>query len=221
MATRRTSASSRKTGFTTPQEVIAFCKETGIEMVDLKFTDLPGTWQHFTIPVYEMDEGLFENGSGFDGSSIRGFQAIHESDMLLVPDPTTATVDPATKVATLSMVCNVIEPIVKRNYSRDPRYIAQKAEAYLKSAGVADVSYWGPELEFFIFDSARFDQTTHSGYYFIDSDEGVWNSGKEQDGKNLAYRPRYKEGYFPPPPIDTFQDIRSEICMKLAKFFPS
>ncbi|MBI2867838.1 MAG: type I glutamate--ammonia ligase [Chloroflexi bacterium] len=196
---------------------MAFARENGIQMVDLKFTDLPGTWQHFTLPVEEMDENLFKKGTGFDGSSIRGFQHIQESDMLLVPDPTTAAIDTTFKVPTLSMIGNVVDPSSGKPYQRDPRYIAQKAEGHLKASGVADISYWGPELEFFVFNSARFDQTTHSGYYFIDSDEGVWNAGKDEQ-KNLAYRPRYKEGYFPVPPIDTFQDIRSEMSLRLHQF---
>jgi glutamine synthetase len=193
---------------------MAFCRERGVEMVDLKFADLPGTWQHFTVPLEEITEDNMEKGYGFDGSSIRGFQSIHESDMLLIPDPATAVLDPACKIPTLSMVCNIMDPLTRKYYSRDPRYIAQKAESYLKASGMADVSYWGPELEFFIFDGARFDQTVHSGFYFIESEEGIWNSGKD-DQKNLAYRPRHKEGYFPTSPMDTFQDIRSEIVQKL------
>jgi glutamine synthetase len=210
----------------TAAEVIRFARERGVKMVDLKFCDLPGTLQHLTIPVEELTEELFTEGTGFDGSSIRGFQAIHESDMLLVPDPTTAAIDPFMEVPTLSLLCNVVDPHGggwnrPSPYSRDPRYVAQKAEAYLKRTGIADTSYWGPELEFFIFDSVRFDQNAHSGFYEIESDEGIWNSGKERDLRgnlNLAYRPRYKEGYFPAPPTDTFQDLRSEIALHLAGF---
>jgi len=196
--------------------VIELAAEKGVKIVDLKFTDLPGTWQHFSIPVSELKIEVFEEGLGFDGSSIRGFQKIHESDMLLVPDPATAFIDPALKVPTLSLICNVRDPITGQPYSRDPRYVAQKAEAYLISTGIATVSYWGPEAEFFIFNDIRFDQTTHSGYYFIDSDEGIWNSGASFNGKpNLGYRPRYKEGYFPVPPMDKLQDLRSEMVLKM------
>jgi glutamine synthetase len=198
------------------QRVIELAAEKGVKIVDLKFTDLPGTWQHFSIPVSELKIEVFEEGLGFDGSSIRGFQKIHESDMLLVPDPATAFIDPALKVPTLSLICNVRDPITGQPYSRDPRYVAQKAEAYLISTGIATVSYWGPEAEFFIFNDIRFDQTTHSGYYFIDSDEGIWNSGASFNGKpNLGYRPRYKEGYFPVPPMDKLQDLRSEMVLKM------
>ncbi|MBM3941135.1 MAG: type I glutamate--ammonia ligase [SAR202 cluster bacterium] len=200
--------------------------DNGVQMVDLKFIDMPGTWQHFTIPVSELDEKLFTKGSGFDGSSIRGFQHIHESDMLLVPDPTTAVIDPFTKDVTLHMIGDVLDPQGGGRdkpgfYNRDPRYIAKKAEAYLKRSGVADVSYWGPELEFFLFDSIRFDQTQNSGYYFIDSDEGNWNTGKATliDGKpNLGNKIRNKEGYFPLPPVDTQQDIRSEAVLRMQHF---
>ncbi|MBI2846820.1 MAG: type I glutamate--ammonia ligase [Chloroflexi bacterium] len=201
-------------GKASPQEVIALCKEKGLKMVDMKFTDLPGSLQHFSIPVEELTEELFVEGSGFDGSSIRGFQDIHESDMLLVPDPETAFVDPVYSVPTLSIMCNVVDPVTMQFYSRDPRYVAQKAESFLKSSRIAETSYWGPELEFFIFDSIRFDQNQHSGYYFLDSAEGVWNSGKNDD-RNLGHRPRYKEGYFPVPPTDALQDLRSEVVMKL------
>ncbi|MBI2856326.1 MAG: type I glutamate--ammonia ligase [Chloroflexi bacterium] len=208
-------------GLTSPEEVISFCRQRGIEIVDLKFTDLPGTMQHVSIPIGELTPEVFAEGTGFDGSSIRGFQAIHESDMLLVPDPTTAAIDPFFTHPTLSLICNVRDPETLSDYSRDPRWVARKAEEYLKSTGIGDISYWGPELEFFVFDSARFDQNASSGYYFIDSDEGIWNSGQPAtlDGaRNLAYRPRHKEGYFPSPPFDTFQDMRSEVTLKLAQF---
>jgi glutamine synthetase len=190
-------------------------------MVDLKFTDLPGTLQHVTIPVGELNADVFTEGTGFDGSSIRGFQPIHESDMLLVPDPTTAAVDPFFSIPTLSIICDIKDPGSNTGYPRDPRWIARKAEAFLKSTGIGDLSYWGPELEFFIFDSIRFDQTSHSGYYFVDSEEGIWNSGQPTSlsgGPNLGYRPRYKEGYFPTPPFDTFQDLRSEASLKMEGF---
>ena len=205
----------------TPSEVIDFAKENNIQMVDLKLVDVPGTTQHVTLPVAEMTESLFADGTGFDGSSIRGFQTIDESDMLLVPDPNTAAIDPILDVPTLSLICNVRDPITGGNYSRDPRQIAQKAEAYLKSSGIGDVSYWGPELEFFIFDTARFDQNAQSGYYFVDSDEAIWNSGNEftlTGEVNQGYHPRHKEGYFPAPPVDTLTDIRSEAVLKMAGF---
>ncbi|MBU2008284.1 MAG: type I glutamate--ammonia ligase [Chloroflexi bacterium] len=198
----------------TSAEVLDLVREKKLEIVDLKFTDLPGTLQHFSIPAGELDESIFRDGIGFDGSSIRGFQAIHESDMLLVPDPTTAHVDAICRVPTLSLVCDVRDPITREKYWRDPRYIAQKAEAHLLSTGLADTAYFGPEAEFFIFDSVRFDQNQHSGYYFIDSEEGIWNSGKE-DRANLGYRPRYKEGYFPTAPTDSLQDLRSEAVLKM------
>ena len=199
-------------------EVIEYAKENDIQMVDLMFTDLPGTLQHVTLPIAFLDEELFAEGTGFDGSSIRGFQTIEESDMLLVPDPNTAVIDPILEVPTLSLLCNIRDPITGGSYSRDPRYIAQKAEEHLKSSGLADVSYWGPELEFFIFDSVRFDQNAQSGYYFVDSDEGIWNSGNEvtlTGELNQGYQPRHKEGYFPASPVDTMTDLRSEAVLKM------
>ena len=198
----------------TPSEVVALAKEKNIKVVDLKFMDLPGMWQHTSIMVDELSEDLFEEGIGFDGSSIRGFQAINESDMLLFPDPATALVDPVCQVPTLSVTCNIKDPITLENYTRDVRHIAQKAEAYLQSTGIADISYWGPEAEFYLFNDIRYDQNQNSGFYHVDSVEGSWNSGKEEN-PNLGYKPRYKEGYFPVPPSDTLQDIRSEICLKL------
>jgi glutamine synthetase len=201
-----------KTG-TSPKDAVKFAKDQGVKIVDVKFVDLPGTWQHFSIPVEELSEDIFTEGIGFDGSSIRGFQQIHESDMLLMPDPNSVVVDPVCKIPTLSLVCDVVDPITHEPYSRDPRYVARKAEAYLKMTGIADVSYWGPEAEFFVFDSVRFDQNQYSGYYFIDSEEGVWNSGKE--GANLGHRPRWKEGYFPVAPADQLQDFRSDVILRL------
>ncbi len=199
---------------TSPSEVLAKARQAGVQVVDVRFVDLIGTWQHFSIPVGELEESTFEDGLGFDGSSIRGFQAINESDMLLIPDPDTATVDPVLRIPTMYILCDVVDPLSRTPYSRDPRHIAKKAEAYLTSTGIADVSYWGPEAEFFIFNSLRFDQNMHSGYYFIDSEEGIWNSGSNGTA-NLAYRPRPKEGYFPVPPTDKLQDLRSEIMLKL------
>lgn len=199
-----------------PREVLEFAKKNKVEIVDLKFTDLPGLWQHFSIATTEFNEELFESGIGFDGSSIRGFQSIDESDMLLFPDPSSAFLDPFTQLPTLSLICNVKDPITGQSYSRDPRFVAQKAEKYLKSIGIADISYWGPELEFYILDNVRFDQSYNYGYYYIDSEEGFWNSGNG-DKPNLGYKPRYKEGYFPVPPMDHLQDIRSEMLRTLEK----
>ena len=201
--------------FSTPRSVLDYCRQQGVRIVDLKFIDVPGVWQHLSIPLTELDEGAFASGIGFDGSSIRGFQHIQESDMLLIPDPTSAYIDPAYQIPTISLICTIMDPATRGSYSRDPRYIAQKAEAYLKSTGLADTSYWGPELEFFVFDEVRYDQNTHSGYYFIDSAEGQWNTGRSEAGGNLGYKPRYKEGYFPVPPTDTMQDLRSEMVLKM------
>lgn len=200
----------------TAKEAIEFAKKNKVEIVDLRFCDMPGLWQHFSIPAEELTVELFEEGIGFDGSSIRGFQAINESDMLLIPDPNTAVLDPFTEHVTLSLLCNIIDPLTREAYSRDPRYIAQKAELYLKSTGVADTSYWGPELEFFIFDNVRFGEGHNEGYYHIDSAEGFWNSG-QADKPNLGYKIRYKEGYFPVPPMDQYQDLRSEMVRNLEK----
>ena len=197
------------------REALEFAKKNKVQIVDLKFVDLIGTWQHFTIPASELTEELFKDGSGLDGSSIRGWKAINNSDMLVVPDPATACLDPFTAVPTLSLIGNVVDPITRETYDRDPRYIAQKAEKYLQSTKIGDTSYWGPEAEFFIFDHVRYDQTSHSGYYFIDSDEGVWNMG--QEGDNLGGKIRHKEGYFPVPPTDTQQDIRSEMILEMEK----
>jgi glutamine synthetase len=194
----------------TPKEVLDFAKKHKVEMVDVKFVDLMGTWQHFSVPTSELTLDLFKDGSGFDGSSIRGWRMIQNSDMLVVPDPNTAVLDPFTEIPTLSMVADVQDPITRSIYERDPRGVALRAEQYLKSTKLGDVSYWGPEAEFFIFDHVSFDQNSHSSYYFIDSEEGIWNSGK--DGQNLGSRPRHKEGYFPVAPVDSQQDIRSEMC---------
>jgi glutamine synthetase len=197
------------------REVLEFAKKQKVQVVDLKFVDFIGTWQHFSVPVSELTEGLFKDGSGLDGSSIRGWKAINNSDMLLVPDPATACLDPFCAVPTLSLVGNVVDPITRETYDRDPRYVAQKAEKYLQSTKIGDISYWGPEAEFFIFDHARYDQTSHSGYYAIDSDEGVWNSG--QEGVNLGGKIRHKEGYFPVAPTDTQQDIRTEMILEMER----
>ena len=199
----------------TPDEVGKLIKEKQIKIVDLKFNDLPGLWQHFSMPASELPD-IWGEGVGFDGSSVRGFQKIQESDMILIADPDSACVDPILKVPTLSVLCDIYDPLTRKPYSRDPRYIAKKAEKYLKTTGIADTSYWGPEAEFFIFDDVRFDQTENSGYYYIDSIEGEWNSGREES-PNLGYKPRFKEGYFPVPPHDSFQDLRSEMVLTMAE----
>jgi glutamine synthetase len=193
--------------------VLEFARKAGAKMLDLRFTDLPGLWHHVSYPITELSEASFEEGFGMDGSSIRGWAAIHESDMLLIPDPEWHIMDPFTEVPTLAMVCNVVDPVTKQRYDRDPRYIAKKAELYLASTGMADTAYFGAEAEFFIFDSVRFDQKEHCGYYFIDAEEGRWNSGRE--APNLGYRPRYKEGYFPVPPTDHYQNLRSEMVLTM------
>ena len=202
----------------TPEKILKKVKDENIKFIDLKFLDLPGLWQHFTITPSEIGvddpdgakSGIWTEGIGFDGSSIRGFQEIHESDMLLKLDPETAIIDPMCAYPTLSIICDIFDPITAKAYSRDPRYIAKKSVKYLKSTGIADTCYCGPEAEFFIFDDVRFDQDQKSGYYFIDSVEADWNSGREEK-PNLAYKPRFKEGYFPVPPTDSLQDLRSEI----------
>jgi len=196
-------------------DVLSLVQDNGVQIVDLRFADLPGLMQHFSVPAHELTEESFEEGFGFDGSSIRGFQEIQESDMILVPDVTTAVLDPFRAHPTLILNCFVKDPVTGEPYTRDPRYVASKAEAYLKGTGIADTSYWGPEAEFYIFDSVRFDQNQHSAYHFVDAVEGVWNSGAEEGGNNLGYKPRYKEGYFPVPPMDHYQDLRSEMALAL------
>ncbi len=201
----------------TKAEVKEFVKKHRLEIVDFKFNDLPGMWQHFSVPAESiLRDGIWEEGIGFDGSSIRGFKKIQESDMVLIPDPTTAVVDPVCQIPTLSIICDIYDPVTKEPYSRDPRYIAKKAEQYLIKTKIGDMSYWGPEAEFFLFDDIRFDQGENFGYYFIDSKEGDWNTGKDEK-PNLGYKSRYKEGYFPVPPHDTLQDIRSEMMLTLRK----
>jgi len=207
----------------TPQEaqkVFELIKAKHIQIIDLKFNDLPGLWQHFSMPVTELTEmddltkTIWEEGVGFDGSSIRGFQKIQESDMILLPDPSTARLDPACQIPTLSIICDIYDPLTKQPYNRDPRYIAKKAEQYLRTSGIADISFWGPELEFFVFDDVRFDQAEQYGFYYIDSVEGEWNSGRDEK-PNLGYKPRFKEGYFPVPPHDSMQDLRSEMILTM------
>lgn len=197
-------------------------EKNNIQIVDLKFNDLPGLWQHFSMPVSELTEiddpvkSIWAEGIGFDGSSIRGFKKIQESDMILMLDPDTAVVDPACEIPTLSIICDIYDPLTREPYSRDPRFIAKKAAEYLRETGIADKSFWGPEMEFFLFNDVRFDQTENSGYYFVDSIEGEWNSGRDEK-PNLGYKPRYKEGYFPVPPHDSLQDLRSEIILTMIK----
>jgi glutamine synthetase len=199
----------------TPKELVQFVKDKGIKIIDLRFVDMPGLWQHFSMSSGELEESMFEEGIGFDGSSIRGFQQIQESDMLLIPDAGSAYVDPFSSYPQLDIICNVKDPVTLQPYTRDPRYIAQKAEKYLKSTGIGDTVYFGPEAEFFVFDDIRFDQGVNRGFYYIDSHEGFWNAGRDEDGRNLGYKIRYKEGYFPVPPMDTLQDIRSEMILTM------
>ncbi len=198
----------------TPKDVLDMIKEKDIKVVDLRFLDFPGVWQHFTVPASELDEGAFEAGFGFDGSSIRGWQPIHASDMLVVPDASTALIDPFFEEPTLVLIGDIVDPVTKEPYSRDPRNIAKKAEAYLKSTGVGDTAYFGPEAEFFIFDDVRYDNASNGCFYEVDSVEGIWNSGRDEC-PNLGYKPRHKEGYFPVPPTDKFQDMRTEMLLTL------
>ncbi len=198
----------------TPKEVLALCREKDVKAIDLRFMDFPGLWQHFTIPANQLDEDVFEDGLGFDGSSIRGWQAINESDMLVVPQPETATLDPFTELSTLSMICNIQDPITREDYSRDPRNVARKAVNYLKSTGIGDTCFIGPEAEFFIFDDIRFDQTPNAAFYYVDSIEGQWNRGKDEK-PNLGHKLRHKEGYFPVPPADQMMDIRNEMMQTM------
>ena len=201
--------------FTNGDEVLRYLADSDIQFVDVRFCDLPGSMQHFTVPVGVFEERIFTEGLMFDGSSIRGFQQIHESDMLLLPDPTTAVVDPFRTHKTLNMTFFVHDPLTGEPYTRDPRNVARKAEEYLRGSGIADTVYFGPEAEFYIFDSARFETSPHSGYYFIDSIAGAWNTGREEPGGNLAYKPKYKGGYFPVTPSDHFADLRAEMAKVL------
>ena len=196
------------------EKVLKFIKDNKIKFVDLKFMDFPGQWQHFTVPVTQFSAGSFEDGYGFDGSSIRGWKPIHESDMLLIPDAETMFVDSFIEAPTISLICDVYEPATKEKYSRCPRNIAQKAEAYLISTGIADTVYYGPEAEFFVFDDVRFDSQPNGSFYVVDSIEGKWNSGREEN-PNLGYKPRFKEGYFPVPPTDSLMDLRNEMVTNL------
>ena len=191
-------------------------KDHEVKLVDFKFTDLPGTWQHFTTTLTEYNEDIFTEGLGFDGSSIRGWKVINASDMLVIPDPSTAWIDIFNAEPTLSLICTIVEPITREPYNRDPRGVAEKAEAYLQSTGIADTAFFGPEAEFFIFDDVRFSNTGNSSSYSVDSSEGHWNSAREEF-PNLGYKIRAKEGYFPVAPADTLQDIRNEMCLELEK----
>ena len=198
----------------TPNEVLTMAKEQGAKLVDLRFMDFPGLWQHFSVPISELDESSFEDGFGFDGSSIRGWQPINASDMLVVPDATTAKMDPFYTDPTLVLICDIVDPVTREPYTRDPRHIAKKADAYLKGTGIGDTAYFGPEAEFFIFDNIRFESARNRAFYEIDSVEGIWNTGRDEC-PNLGYKPRHKEGYFPVPPMDKFQNLRSEMLLTL------
>ena len=198
----------------TPKEILALIKEKDVKAVDLRFMDFIGLWQHTSIPAGRLTEDHFEDGFGFDGSSIRGWQTINESDMLLVPDPTTTFLDPFTQLATLNIICDIQDPITRESYSRDPRNIAKKCVSYLQRTGVADTAYFGPEAEFFIFDDVRYDQNASSGFFHLDSIEAEWNRGREEY-PNLGNKIRHKEGYFPCPPMDQTMDIRNEMMQTL------
>jgi glutamine synthetase len=197
-----------------PKDVLKFAQEKGVVMVDLKFVDFFGTWQHTTVPLAMLTDESFTEGFGLDGSSMRGWQPIHASDMLIVPDAATAVMDPFAEHATLSLICNIADPQTHGSYSRDPRHIAKKAEAYLIDSGIGDTAYFGPEAEFFIFDDVRFDQGVNFSFFNVDSVEGFWNSGRDE-GPNLGYKPRLKEGYFPVPPTDSLSDLRAEMCLTM------
>src|ERR1700733_6015096 len=203
--------------FSSAEEVLSFIAEENVEFIDVRFCDLPGTMQHFTVPASAFSEDVFTDGLMFDGSSIRGFQQIHESDMLLLPDPSTAVLDPFRTHKTLNMTFFVHDPLTREPYTRDPRNVARKAQEYLRGTGIADTVYFGPEAEVYIFGSARFEPGPNAGYYYIDSEEGAWNTGREEVGGNLAYKPRYKGGYFPVPPMDHYTDLRSEMVVNLLK----
>jgi glutamine synthetase len=216
MAKRVTSRTSGSGSTSNPAvaQALELARQQGAVMVDYKFVDLPGAWQHYTTPIGQLDDNVFTDGLGFDGSSIRGWKTIDQSDMLVIPDPTTAMMDPFTQVPTLSLICSIQDPITREDYNRDPRAVARRAEAYLKSTGIADTAYFGPEAEFFVFDDIRFDQGPNFGFYHIDSNEGRWNSGREEN-PNLGYKPGYKGGYFPVPPTDSLQDLRSEMVLTM------
>ena len=201
--------------FANPEELLRYLKDEDVKFVDVRFCDLPGVMQHFNMPVESFDDSVVTDGLAFDGSSIRGFQAIHESDMMLLPDVTTAFVDPFRIQKTLALNFFIHDPFTREAYSRDPRNVAKKAETYLASSGIADTAYFGAEAEFYIFDSIRYDSTPESSYYYIDAKAAAWNTGKDEVGGNLGYKPRYKGGYFPVPPTDHYADLRSEMTRVL------
>ncbi|MFZ8925588.1 MAG: glutamine synthetase beta-grasp domain-containing protein, partial [Candidatus Nanopelagicales bacterium] len=202
--------------FSNADEVLKFMKDEDVEFVDVRFIDLPGVMQHFNVPAASYVDA-FTDGLMFDGSSIRGFQAIHESDMKLMPDPTSAFIDPFRAAKTLVINHSILDPFTDEPYSRDPRGIAAKAEAYLTSTGIADTVFFGPEAEFYIFDDVRFETRQNAGYYYLDSIEGAWNTGREEDGGNRGYKTRYKGGYFPVPPVDHYADLRDEMVQALTQ----
>ena len=201
--------------FSNADEVLKYIKDNDIEFVDVRFVDLPGIMQHFNVPASSFGMAAFEDGLMFDGSSIRGFQSIHESDMKLIPDPATAFIDPFRAAKTLVMNFSIRDPFTNEPYSRDPRNVAAKAEAYIASTGIADTAFFGPEAEFYVFDDVRFETNQHSGYYFIDSIEGAWNTGRQEEGGNRGYKTRYKGGYFPVPPVDHYADLRDQMVATL------
>jgi glutamine synthetase len=196
------------------EDILKAIKDKDVRMADLRFTDLPGVWQHFSVPPGALSADALQSGIGFDGSSIRGFQEIQESDMLVVPDPATAFLDPFAEETTLVLICDIRDPATGQNYNRDPRYVARKAEIYLTSTGLGDQSYFGPEAEFFVFNGVRYGEGTNYAFHEIDSREGSWNSG-EEEAPNLGHKPRPKEGYFPVPPADSMQDLRTEMALTL------
>ncbi|WP_040161038.1 type I glutamate--ammonia ligase [Mobilicoccus massiliensis] len=203
--------------FTTPEEVLAFIEDEGVEFVDIRFCDLPGVMQHFNIPASTVDIDFFTEGQAFDGSSIRGFQAIHESDMKLIPDVTTAYLDPFRDHKTLIMNFSIVDPFTDEPYSRDPRNIAARSEAYLRSTGIADTVFFGAEAEFYVFDDIRFENSPQSTFYKLDSVEAAWNTSREEEGGNKGYKTAFKGGYFPVPPVDHFADIRDAMCLRMAE----
>jgi glutamine synthetase len=203
--------------FSNAEEVMKYIRDEDVKFVDVRFCDLPGVMQHFNVPAVSVNEDFFREGQMFDGSSIRGFQAIHESDMKLIPDVTSAYVDPFRVEKTLNLNFSIVDPFTDEPYSRDPRQVAAKAEAYLKSTGIADTAFFAPEAEFYVFDDVRFETKQNASYYFIDSIEGAWNTGRVEEGGNLGHKTPYKGGYFPVPPVDHFADLRDQIVLELDK----
>jgi len=197
-----------------PADVVQYAKTNGARMIDCKFVDFPGAWQHITYPIERLDDA-FEEGFGFDGSSIRGWKAINNSDMLMLPDPLTAIMDPFLRTPTVSLICNVVDPLTREPYERCPRSLAARAEAYLKSTGIADIAYFGPEAEFFIFDSVQFEESENTMFHHVDSVEGRWNSGREEEGGNKGHKPNFKGGYFPVPPVDSQVDLRTDMVLAM------